>query len=1136
MKKKWIYGYCDQKIPGRKIFLMMRLCIVFMLGAVLQLSAAGFAQTIQLKGTSSTLKSVFDEVERQTGKITLFSNNELDMTRKVRLEPGKCTLESLYHKILEGTNLEFVVGEEYIVIKRKEPLPVQMPAVPQSRLIKGKVTDEHKNPLPGVTVIIEGTQLGCATDVNGQYSLKLPKQDVRLVFTFVGMQNQVVSTAGLDVIDVVMRAAAENLDEVVVVGYSSKKVSEMTGAVQQFSGNTVTDASTGGNIMDALRGHTTGLHITGSDGTPGSDGSLLLRGLGTLYSGKEFPLIVIDGVITDYTSLNGVIAPGDIENITVLKDAASTAIYGSRAATGVIVVTTRSGGKSAAAIDISVKYGINVQTFNGIRYRTSPELVEWAEMGIRNWWNTTESLHGDYSTAQAFVEDKLKLLRENFDLSRTTDWRDLEFRTGATTDVSTSISGGGEHLNYYFSYSYFDETGTKVANSLNRNQLRGKIDFKINPYLSVGANVSGVFSNTKASDVNVESYHPWLSPYNQEGSYKYSIPYWRFYAMHPEDNINKLADARYNNKKTKVQNLFGSFYVRLQPFKWVSFTSTNTFTSNRVNVNDYKDKRTFSANHSNNDISNGTLSLQNNRTQAFLTSNILKLNYSFGNHNLSGLLGQEYSQSHYWGETTDYYEQLIAGERNPGGFAKIGIKTQRNAYKPNGDEIENGSFSVFSELNYNYKGKYMASASFRTDASTNFGKDNRYGKFYSVSASWLMTGENFMKEFSRLSNLKLRLSYGTSGKEAGRDYLNYTLYSGSSTFDYYRNNPLYPSVEAATIEQLGNDQLTWETAHTLNIGVDVGVFNNRIALSVDAYNRINSELIMRTNRPAAEGVGSQYRNIGEMRNRGIELILNTHNIKTPDFNWYTSFNFSYNDNELKKLDNGIFTRDHRPTLYEGDNIDVLKVVKYMGVNSENGAARFEKVNNDGSRKIVENFTEAISDNGELSYQNIGVGRAPYFGGFTNTFAYKNWELYVHMNYNLGHKVYSGVKAGMIINYEWVYNNIYMLSDKLKVWEKPGDEADIPMMSANTGDLTSRNLSGTTFGYVNAGHAKIQSLRLSYSLGKSVLEKLHLRSASLNFTIDNLYTITSRNFIGYDPENVSGWCAPRRFIFGINVGF
>ena len=1124
--------------------LIVNLKILFLVCLLNPVYASGFPQPkkMNVEFVDQKLTSVLEYLRENTGYEFVYRKDILKADEKVTLELKDATTQQVLDAVLKSRGYDYEIVNQVVVIKKAASLPQeQKPQVPVP--LKGIIKGLDGKPLPGATIRIKGMTLGTATDINGEYNLKLPSETgIRLIFSFVGMKDQEILFGGQKVLDIVLLEDIAQMEEVIVTGYSTRKVSEMTGSVQQFKGKDVAASATGGNLMNALKGHTTGLQISGSDGQPGQDGELLLRGMGTIFSESALentsstPLIVIDGVITDYKSISGVVAPGDVADITVLKDAASTAIYGSRAATGVIVVTTKKGAKDRMTVSLDAKMGVNVPNFRGMRYMNSQELLEYGEMTLRNWWDNNKSLRAKYPDRSGFVQDTLGTLRNNFDLTKSTDWRDLTYQTGLTKDVAMSIRGGGDKIQYYFSYNYFDEKGTKVGYNLTRHLFKSRMDFDVTKFLTFGVNLNGSFEKSITPNTsNMETYHPWTTPYNEDGSLKYNIENWTQFIVNPEQQGNALQDNKYNDITGLKNNLFGSFSGTLKPFSWMTISSTNTFTLINVNANDYKDSRTYGGNNSRNKNSNGVLKVSDERSWSFLTSNLLRLQRSFDSHNLSGLVGQEWYERHFRSSEINMYDQSVPGERNVGGFSKQGEKGD-NSSVPEGQEKESGSFSVFSEVNYNYAGKYMASASFRTDASTNFGKDNRYGTFYSVSASWLASKEKFMEQQKVISNLKFRVSYGTSGKEAGMDYLNYTLYTtGMTTFDYYWNHPVYQSTYAAEYNQLGNDQLSWETAHNLNVGIDLGLINNRIGLSADWYERRNSDLIMDVNLAAAYGVGRQYRNVGEMENRGIELVLNTHTVKSPVFNWYTTLTFSYNDNKLTKLDQGKLNRSSSKTFYEGDNFDELKRVKVVGVDPETGRAQYERVEKDGSRKIVNTLTEATNGNGELSFVNIGLGRAPYWGGFTNTFSYKNWDLYVHSTYSLHYKVYNELKAEYTSGTRWTTQNLHKVPSQWKIWKEKGDQADIPMVNADPAfkqDLSS----ATSFCYTDASHWRISNIRLTYRLPQEWLKVIYLQSAALSFTCDNVYTLTSKEFAGNDPENVGGWAAPRRFIFGLNVTF
>ena len=807
---------------------------------ILSLSIENKVVTIHVRDVS--LDEILLLMNEQTNISFGYQEGVIDKNQKFSLDVSGVPVEEALRILFKNSNYDFEYKDQRILIVLKS---IPQTEAKKDRTVKGVVLDQSGTPLPGTTVLLKGTTLGVATDVNGSYSLQIPQGNQTLVFSLVGMKTQEIPYKGQIEINVTMEEDITEMDEVVVTGYSVRKVNELTGAAQQFHGKEVAQNMVNGDILSALKGHTTGLQISGSDGNPARNNSLLLRGVGTLYDSKQYPLIVIDGIVTDFTNINGVVAANDIEEITVLKDAASSAIYGSRAAMGVIVITTKKGQKSRQTTSVDMKFGLSVQNFGGLRYMTSEELLDYGKMSLTNWWNGNNSLQAKYPDRDGFIRDTLSSLSQNFDLSHTTDWRDLQYQHGITKSIGVNISGGSERASYYLSYNYFDEKGTKIDNYLTRNFLKLRMDYDVTPFLTLGINLSGTFSKYESPNSgSFEDYHPWLSPYDEDGKLKKSIPQWRRFAMYNVDLVNPLMDNQYNSSISHNDNLMGSFSGTLHPFSWMSFTSVNTYTRIYSNTNNYQDSRTYSGNYSNNNFSNGILDISDARDDSFLTSNILRMEYRFNDHNISGLLGQEYYERHSRSSNLSMYDQSVVGERNVGGFSKVGKKIQ-SSYVPDGSESESGSFSLFAEANYNYKGKYMASVSFRTDASTNFGKDNRYGKFYSISGAWLVSSEKFMQKQKALSFLKLRLSYGTSGKEAGIDYLNYTLYAiGKDYEDYYREHPLYPSSYPAVINQLGNDQLTWETAYTFNLGVDMGFLNDRIRLNADYYRRRNSDLIM----------------------------------------------------------------------------------------------------------------------------------------------------------------------------------------------------------------------------------------------------------------------------------------------------
>jgi TonB-linked SusC/RagA family outer membrane protein len=850
------------------------------------------------------------------------------------------------------------------------------------------------------------------------------------------------------------------------------------------------------------------------------------------------PLIVIDGVITDYSSLSGVVAPSDVADITILKDAASTAIYGSRAATGVIVVTTKKGRQEQMTLSVNLRLGASVPSFGSLKLMTSPELIDYAKKSVGNWWDREpDYLQVIYPDRAKYVEDSFEYMNKTYDLTKNINWRDLVYRAARVADASASVQGGSEKARYYFSYNYINEQGNQIGYEMTRHMLRARLEFDLTPFLSAGANLSGAFNEDLTPfGSGAEYIHPWLSPYNADGSLMYSIPGETDFDRGSPDLINILLERNLNNNIYTSQRLSGSFHGTVKPFPWLSFTSTNTVTLGSGNDNLYVDSRTYSGNSRVNNFANGTLTINDARDRSFLTSNVLRFQHAIDDHEISALAGQEWYERWSRQSSVSMFDQKLPGERNIGGFAQQGEKTFGGI--PSGAETEAASFSIFSEAHYNYARRYIASISFRRDASTNFGKANRYGNFYSIGASWVASGERFMQDQEIVSHLKLRASYGTSGKEAGRDYLNYTLYdAGETTFNYFHAHPHLPASYATGINQRGNDRLSWETARNLNVGVDVGLFDQRVQLSVDKYRRVNTDLIMSVTLAAGNGVGAQYRNVGEMINDGVEVVLHTHNVKGA-FNWRSGFTFSYNKNKLSKLDNGRLVRSSYPTLRVGDDISTLKKITFAGVDPENGKPRYERVGEDGTITLLNSITAVNVDDMERSKVNAGLSRAPFWGGFSNTFSWREWELSINTAYAFHYRVLNPLKRAYVNGRSWISGNLYSVPDAWKIWEKAGDIADLPAINADPSLLrTEQDFDGeSTILYSDASHWRVSTVRLDYAVPARWTASLGLRAAGLYFLLDNVYTFTAKDFAGFDPENPGEWAAPKRFIFGLNFNF
>ena len=1134
----------------------MGLRVLLLVCVINTVSAAGFSQgkKLDVDFTNSTIGAVLDYLKEKAGYDFVYRKGVVRIDDVVTLKLKDATVEKILDVVLRENGYNYEVVDKVVVVTRAKAVPV----VPAVEVVKGQVKDASGKPLPGVTVMLKGTSVGTATNIDGKYEIKVPaKEGVVIVFSFVGMKPQEMKFSGQKVLNVVLLEDVEQMEEVIVTGYSTRKVSEMTGAVQQFRGKNIAQSATGGSLMNALKGHTTGLQITGSSGVPGSDGDLLLRGTGTLYSSSSLsttasaPLIVIDGVITDYTSINGVVSPSDIADITVLKDAASTAIYGSRAATGVIVVTTKKGVKDRMTVALDMKLGISTPNFGKLEYMNSQELLDYGKMALRNWWNTNESLRAKYANQETFIQDTLGTLYNNFDVTKTTNWRDLVYRNGLSKDVAMSIRGGGDKIQYYFSYNYYDEEGTQIGYDLTRHLFKLRLDFDVMKYLSFGVNLSGTFekSITANSDGDsMESYHPWVTPYNEDGTLKYNIQSWKNYTMDPTPLRNPLQDNKYNNVTDLKNNLFGSFSATLKPFKWLSFSSTNTLTLTNVNTNDYLDSRTYNGNHSRNEMSNGVLKVDDERSWTFLTSNILRLQYSFGEHNLNGLVGQEWYERHTRSSRIEMYDQIIAGERNVGGFSKQGDKTNPGVI-PTGAERESGSFSVFSEVNYNYAGKYMASAAIRADGSSRFGKNNRWGYFPSASLAWRISGEDFFmkaKSLSFVDDLKLRASYGVTGNFQIGNYDHLSLMALDNYVLGTGNGQLVNGYKPSTIK---NEDLSWEKNAMVNVGVDLQMFKGLLGLTVDYYNTNTSNMLLNVPVPHLTGYSTALMNIGKVNNRGWEVALTSQKNITKDFGYSFNANYATNTNEVKALGPGnapiISTGsvDHAYYITKvGEPIGCYYLLVQDGIfSNEEELKKYPHFSNTqpGDFRFVDVDGDGVMD---LDKDRTIVGN--YMPDFTYGFGGKVWFKGFDLDFN-----FQGVYGNEILNLNRRYidnleGNTNGTTIALNRWKSPEDPGNGQVNRANR---KSKGYNGrtSTWHLEDGSYLRLQNVTLGYTLPKNLTQRFFVEKLRVYVSGQNLWTST--NYSGYNPEvnaRPSNSLSPgedygtyplaKTFLFGLNI--
>ena len=973
----------------------------------------------------------------------------------------------------------------------------------QDQKLKGQVIDATTGePVIGVNVLVKGSTNGTITDIDGKYELNAPAGTI-LQISFIGYKTvEIAATTSEQTIK--LHEDTETLDEVVVVGYGVQKKESLTGAMSTLKENRLKDVTTP-TVENMLNGKVSGVYVAPGSGQPGSNGAVQIRGRATL-SGSTSPLWVIDGVIVGEDP--GVLNPSDIENMTILKDAASTAIYGSQGANGVIIVTTKMGKSEKMKINASVKLGVSTMT-NG-----KMEVMNGAELY-------------DYYASFPNQED-IKFSRWNPELRNANfDWGELASQAGFTQDYNISLSGGNEKMSSYFSLGYYSEEGTVKGYKYDRYSFRYRSNYKPFSWLTIKPNISGSMKNTDDSQYDYTAKYtmfPWDSPYDEDGNL---VPD-RYSGWVDSSDLNYLNSISYGNHTArKTYEFSGNFDFDIKITDWLTFTSVNNYRWTGYFQSTYTDPRTDSASG----VQGRVEEEQTNNIQRY-TNQYLTFNKIFGKHSVQALLAYEFMDT----------SAKVINAKGTGivsGFEVLDATATPE--EVGGNLTEWAKQSVFAKANYTYDNRYLAEVSLRRDGASNFGDDKKYGNFFSISAGWNINREKWFKA-DWVDVLKLRASYGSVGNIPYSKYPQYGLYSVSSN---------YNGIPAILISQVGNKDLTWEQTYTAGVGIDANFFNNRLRFVFDYYNKYTSNILYQVPVSGLTGITSRWQNVGEMRNSGIEITIGGDIIRTKDWLWSLDLNMGYNKNKLEKLYGDdpnmmIIGGGGNDTSIAGAAEKVLKVGystdryylrEWAGVDPKNGAPLWYK--NDGSGETTSNYSEAKQVMTEATSPKL-------FGGFNTSLTWKNIDLNASFGFSLGGKIYNYSRQEYDSDGAYTDRNQMKLIDGWSRWEKEGDIATHP--AASYGNKSNSNKASTRY-LEDGDYLKLRSLSIGYNLN---LSKYYIQNMRIYFTAENVFTLTG--FSGIDPEvpayydettgtyksigtaGANLYPSTRKFMFGINLTF
>jgi len=976
-------------------------------------------------------------------------------------------------------------------------------AIGQQIQITGKVTSaDDGGILPGVSVVIKGTTSGVASNINGDYSIQAPS-DAILVFSSVGFQSQEVAVEGRTTINVVMQTEVAGLEEVVVVGYGVSTFEALTGSVAVMKSDDFADIPEV-TFEKMLDGKVAGVQITGVTGQPGAQSQVRVRGISSINAGRE-PLYVVDGIpiipnqddadatyMTNTSNTLAIVNPNDIESVSVLKDASAAAIYGSRAANGVILITTKSGKSAKSKINFKLTHGYTaLANDNGFDILTPEQLITLRQDAVRN-------IGGDPNdpTSSFYTPDSLLQLPM-------TNWLKETTRTGNQNEVDLSVTGGNEKTQHFLSGRYTRSEGVFYGVAYESFQFRSNIDHAISDKLNVGVKLNGFHS--KASDVAMQSLYyvnpifaspainPYTPIYNEDGTVNLNIPEW--------SNTNPIASALYDEQWEKQNRAIAHGTIEWEIIKNLKLNSNNG-----LEYTDTEGRRYWSPEADN--LGEATLQTTQAQFIQLTTSNTVSYSLIKGSHFLNLLAGTEIA------DYRDNYYYLYSPDVN-------GDIPYPNTSPSDGDDADYDvnrytMASFFGILDYNYDSKYFFRASIREDGSSKFGSNYRWGLFYSFGASWSVSKESFMQNANFIDILKLRANYGVSGNDQIGYYDHWGTYA---PVQYNGISGMAPSL-------LANPDLSWENNQAYNIALDFGFFN-KIDGSIDFYNKVTTDMLLDVPVSHTSGFTSMTQNIGSLRNRGVEFILDFNIIRSSVI-WNIGFNIAANRTNILDLyvEEGEFISTNNRMIYrEGEQILSYYLYDYAGVNPVNGEALWY----DESGKITNLY-------GNARRIIAGSPEPKYMGGFSTDISFKGISFAATFAYKFGNDVL--IEELHYLNSDGYWFNNNQVNTQLDYWKEPGDitrnPKPLPFNSTNSNGFFSPRW------MFNGSYLRIKNLTLAYTLPESITNKVRISNLRIYTSALNLYTFHDVDW--WDPERGEEgmgfgiYPMTKGIVFGLDVTF
>lgn len=972
----------------------------------------------------------------------------------------------------------------------------------QNVQITGTVTSSEKGePLIGASVIAKGTSIGAATDANGYYTINVPQNTTILVFSSIGYKNQEVEISSRSIINVVLDPESQEIEEVMVVAYGISKKATFTGSASQLKSGDLTKVSAI-SVSDALAGLSSGVNVTGGSGQPGATPSIRIRGTGSINSSNE-PLYVIDGVAQMQDNLSvsmsaslGALSslnPSDIATVTVLKDAAAAALYGSRAANGVVLINTKKGAAGKTKFAFKSELGFSDFAVKTLELASPKEALAYKIEGYKNYLTEYEGFDPEDAFLTA-TEDITGYFSE-YDPQRPVsdyDWDNALFRRGAIKNIELSTSGGNDKTLFFASLGYNFSEGVAKGSDFDRISGRLNLDHKVNRYLEFGLNTS--LSRMDQNVIPTAGYY-YANPLFATRNFLNQLTPIRdvngnYSKIEGGTMPNLVEENGLNMMRNSVWKNISQGYVQVNIVDGLTLKSTNSFDFSQI-----YGRRYWSPLSSDGSAYNGYAQNTNKRRTKLTTSNILSYVKTFDKvHNFDALVGFEAEQ------LTDQ-AMSMEGKNFPNDNSTtldVAAKPLTASYGEDGDRMQ----SILSRMNYNYNNKYYASVSYRTDASSRLGSNNRWGHFYSISGSWRISQEEFLQNAKFINDWKLRASYGVSGT-LPTDWV--------GALGLYSYGKDYNGVPGSTFSQIENKDLRWEKNNNLSFATEMRAFGFLTA-EIEYYIRKTDDLLLEVPVSRTTGFNSYWDNVGEMTNQGIELNLTTRNFNTNNFTWETLLNLSHNKNRIDRLDGQDNTDVFPFILREGKSFNSIYLRDWAGVNTANGHGQWyileneKRVDKDGDGKFD------VTENSAFAGKKIvGCGDPLLFGSISNNFSYRGFDLSLMFTFKIGGDSYIDPHVYIFDDGETLNNAV--TKEQLKnYWKKPGDRAELPIVSYMNSQRTNNNSSRRL---VDGSYLRLKTVSMGYSIPQKYISKAGISNARVYASASNLLTFSKIE--GFDPE-------------------